>query len=106
MGYRSKIAAVVLLAGVAAACGSDRHSSAAFRLPRDGNVERGQAAFLALGCNNCHEVSGVDLPRPTVRPAVPVVLGGAVDAKLSDAYLATSIIYRLMSSLLTRKTKL
>ncbi|HEY1337172.1 MAG TPA: c-type cytochrome [Bryobacteraceae bacterium] len=92
MGYHSRLAAVALLAGAAAACGSGRHSAAAFRLPRDGDVQRGQAAFVALGCNKCHEVSGVDLPRPTVQPTVPVVLGGAVDAKLSDAYLATSII--------------
>lgn len=48
---------------------------------------------MALGCHSCHEVSGLDLPRPTVQPPVPVVLGGVVDAKLSDAYLVTSIIY-------------
>jgi hypothetical protein len=56
-------------------------------------VERGKAAFVALECNSCHEVSGVDLPRPTVQPPVPVILGGATDAKLSDAFLVTSIIY-------------
>ena len=50
-------------------------------------------AFVALGCNSCHEVSGVDLPRPTVQPPVPVILGGPVEARLSDAYLVTSIIY-------------
>ena len=82
--------AVFLSAG--AGC-SGRHSSAAFHLPPDGDVERGKAAFVALGCNGCHEVSGADLPRPTVQPPVPVVLGGATDARLSDAYLVTSIIY-------------
>jgi hypothetical protein len=38
-------------------------------------------------------VSGVDLPKPTVQPPVPVVLGGEIDQKLSDAYLVTSMIY-------------
>jgi len=93
MGPRSRL---LILAGwslVSAACNSGRYSAAAFHLPPDGNVERGKAAFVGLGCNTCHEVSGADLPAPTVQPPVPVVLGGAVDARLSDAYLVTSIIY-------------
>ena len=55
--------------------------------------KRGRAAFVDLGCNSCHEVSGVDLPRPTSQKIAPLVLGGTVDSKLSDAYLVTSIIY-------------
>ncbi|MBZ5623446.1 MAG: hypothetical protein LAQ69_32695 [Acidobacteriia bacterium] len=47
---------------------------------------------MKLGCHSCHEVSGLDLPRPTVQPLVPVVLGGEVDKKLSDAYLLTAMI--------------
>jgi hypothetical protein len=35
----------------------------------------------------------VDLPRPAAQPTAPVVLGGSVTSKLSDAYLVTSIIY-------------
>ncbi len=93
MAYRSKQLAVVLLLVAGAACGSGRTSPSAFRLPADGNIERGKTAFLALGCNSCHEVSGVDLPRPSVQPPVPVVLGGMVDTRLSNAYLVTAIIY-------------
>lgn len=48
---------------------------------------------MDLGCHSCHAVAGVDLPKPTVQPPVPVALGGEVDAKLSDAYLVTSMIY-------------
>jgi len=84
---------VIAAVAVGAACSPSRHSQSAFRLPPDGDAERGKAAFVALGCNTCHEVAGADLPRPTVQPPVPVVLGGAVDARLSDAYLVTSIIY-------------
>lgn len=93
MAYRLKLFAVVLLLMTSAACGPSRNSPAAFRLLPDGDVERGKAAFVALGCHSCHEVSGVDLPRPTVQPPVPVKLGGSVSARLSDSYLVTSIIY-------------
>ena len=81
----------------AVACNA-RYSSAAFHLPADGDAERGQAAFVTLGCNSCHEVAGVDLPRPTVQPPVPVLLGGTVDRRLTDAYMVTELIdpsYRL-----------
>jgi len=92
MRSRSIVISIVVLAVAGTGC-SGRHSASAFHLPRDGDIERGKAAFVALGCNSCHEVSGVDLSRPTVQPPVPVVLGGTVDARLSDAYLVTSIIY-------------
>ncbi|MGO9260180.1 MAG: c-type cytochrome [Bryobacteraceae bacterium] len=93
MESRSRLLTIAVLAMVSASCNSGRHSAAAFRLPPDGDADRGKAAFVTLGCNSCHEVSGADLPRPTVQPPVPVVLGGAVDSRLSDAYLVTSIIY-------------
>ena len=75
----------------AVAC-STRYSAAAFHLPGDGDAERGKAAFVTLGCSNCHEVSGADLPRPAVQPPVPVVLGGMVDRRVTDAFLVTEVI--------------
>lgn len=83
---------VVVLLGGTVACESGRHSSAGFRLPANGDVERGKATFLQLGCNQCHEVSGIDFPKPTVQPPVPVVLGGVVPSEPTDGYLVTSII--------------
>jgi mono/diheme cytochrome c family protein len=83
---------VAALSVVSTACLSGRYTSAGFHLPVDGNSERGKAAFVALGCHSCHEVAGVDLPRPTILPAVNVILGGEVDRRPSDAYLVTSII--------------
>lgn len=94
--YSVLLPIAVLLGAVA--CESGRHSPAGFRLPADGNVERGKAAFVALECHGCHEVSGVELPPPTVDPPVPVVLGGMALNEISDGYLAASIInpsYRL-----------
>jgi mono/diheme cytochrome c family protein len=87
-----KFLAFAALVALGAACGPGRHSAAAFRLPADGDVDHGRATFVALGCNSCHEVTGEDLPKPTVQPAVPVALGGVVGSRLSDAYLVTSII--------------
>lgn len=86
-----------MLAGLAfvlasVACESGRRSSAGFRLPADGDPERGKATFVAQGCHTCHRVSGMDLPAPSVEPPVPVVLGGEVTAEPADGYLVTSII--------------
>jgi mono/diheme cytochrome c family protein len=91
---------IATLLFAATACNTGRHSSAGFRLPDNGDPARGRAAFLALGCNHCHSVSGVDMPAPTVQPPVPVVLGGDVANEITDGYLVTSIInpnYQLAS---------
>lgn len=85
--------AAAALFSVIAGCDSGHHPSWGFRLPPDGNAERGKATFIALHCNNCHEVAGMDLGRPTVQPPVPVVLGGEVHNSLSDGYFVTAIIY-------------
>ena len=91
---RKAVKSLLLVAALAAAgCESGRHSASGFRLPPDGDIERGKVAFVALGCAACHEVSGGDMPRPTVQPPVPVVLGGVLDHEMSDGRLVTSIIY-------------
>ena len=83
----------VLSQAATVGCGAGRHSSEGFRLPPDGDVERGNAAFLTLGWNECHEVVGADLPTRTAQARVPVVLGGRVYQPITDGYLVTSIIY-------------
>jgi hypothetical protein len=87
-----KLWPIVVVLGGTMGCDSGRHSSAGFRLPANGDVERGKVAFVELGCNHCHEVTGMDLPRPSVQPPVPVVLGGLVPLEVTDGYLVTSII--------------
>ncbi len=64
-----------------------------FRLPPDGNAQRGKADFVALGCHNCHEVVGTDLPRPAERRMVAVTLGGVRYKQLTEGCLVTAIIY-------------
>ncbi len=92
MLHCSRALVIAALLGAGVACDSGRHSTAGFRLPADGNPERGRQAFSDLGCPACHRVVALDLPSPTVQPPVPVVLGGEVDRKLSDAYFVTSLI--------------
>lgn len=84
----------IILAGLILltfACTRGRLSPSGFRLPA-GNANRGKVAFMKYDCHTCHEVSGTDLAKPTVVPAVPVVLGGAIDIEKTDGYLVTSII--------------
>lgn len=85
--------AMAALAGAAVSCDSGHHPSWGFRLPPGGDVERGKAAFVELKCNSCHEVAALDLPKPTVQPAVPVVIGGVLHNSLSDGEIVTSIIH-------------
>jgi len=47
---------------------------------------------LALECQRCHEVPGMELPQPAVQPPVPVVLGGLVANEMTDGYLTASIV--------------
>jgi hypothetical protein len=83
--------AAIVLFGVTAACGG-RHSPAGFRLPENGDVKRGQVAFVELKCYACHTVANVDMPPPT-SVGLPVPLGGTVYEVRTDGYLVTSIIY-------------
>lgn len=92
MSTGSRLFLVAALLGAGVACDSGRHTTAGFRLPGDGNADRGKQAFVELGCNSCHAVIGTDLSRPTVQPAVPVFLGGEINKRLSDGYLVTAMI--------------
>ena len=87
-----KLLPIILLLGGVVACDTGRHSSAGFRLPLDGDVENGKASFVALGCYQCHQVSGVNLPKPAVQAPVMVALGGQVPTEVTDGYLVTSIV--------------
>lgn len=91
MLLHSNLVVLVALIGSGVACTTGRYSAAAFHLP-DGDADRGKVVFVSMGCPKCHVVTGADLEPPTVQPPVPVVLGGEVDHRLSNAYLVTSVI--------------
>jgi sulfur-oxidizing protein SoxX len=41
-----------------------------------GNVQRGREAFVALECNACHRVDGIELAQRPGAPPIDVALGG------------------------------
>jgi hypothetical protein len=85
---------LVLFGGLLGLSGcSDSRNLRRFHMPA-GNVERGQAAFVALKCTTCHTVTGVPaLPPPTVTPASQVVLGGDVIRLRTYGDLLTAIVH-------------
>lgn len=84
------VSIATVLAVVLLSCAGAR-SGAGFRLP-DGDPAAGKLAFEALKCHQCHRVQGVDFPAPSVKPPVPVVLGGEVPHVKTDGDILTSII--------------
>lgn len=93
MLQRPALWAIAVLLAAAPACDSGRRSAAGFRLPPDGDIERGKAAFLTLGCNRCHDIAGVDLPKPQGRPERVVILGGEIAREPNDGRLVRSVIW-------------
>lgn len=81
----------LLLALGLTGCDRGVKSGAGFRLP-EGDAEKGKAAFLALKCNTCHQVAGVDLPAPSSKGKLNVYLGGEVTKLRSYGELVTSVI--------------
>lgn len=73
------------------ACSSDAQQAIGFRLP-DGDVAKGEAAFVRLECHSCHSVAGVQMPEPTADGPVNVELGGSVGHIKTYGDLVTSII--------------
>jgi L-cysteine S-thiosulfotransferase len=78
---------LALLAG----CETSPQSGKGFTLP-EGDVVRGEAAFVALQCHACHSVSGVELPEREPELDRPVALGGEVTRISTYGELVASII--------------
>lgn len=93
MSNRSRVLLLAALLSAGAACNSGRYSPAGFRLPPDGDLERGRLTFAELGCPACHSVASTEAAKPAAQPSTTVILGGEVDRRLSDGYLVTSMIH-------------
>ena len=81
---------IALVACVAALSGCGPKSGLGFRLP-DGDAQRGREAFIALRCQACHQVEGLDLPSVGSGPA-SITLGGKIVKVKTYGELVTSII--------------
>jgi mono/diheme cytochrome c family protein len=80
-----------ILAILLGGCYGAPKSGAGLHLP-EGSIERGQAAFLALKCNQCHRVEGLELPAPTSTVATNIVLGGKVSRIQTHGELVTCVV--------------
>lgn len=68
------VSLVVVLAAAGASVACSGSAGERPGTPPQGDVERGRQAFIQLQCHTCHEVRGVNLPAPSIVPAV--ALGG------------------------------
>jgi len=66
-------------------------SEKGFRLP-DGDASAGRDAFVYMQCNQCHTISGVELPVIPFGEAPYVELGGEVSRVRTYGELVTAII--------------
>ncbi|MES2606466.1 MAG: hypothetical protein V4603_16145 [Pseudomonadota bacterium] len=75
------------------ACRTYPDYSSDFRFPiTTGDVTQGRAAFVALGCPQCHTVDGVELKNFTGTPFLSFPLGGEIIFAKTYGDLMTSII--------------
>ena len=93
MLQRPALWAIAVVLAVAPACEMGRRSAAGFRLPPDGDADRGKVAFVKLGCNQCHDVAGVAVPAHPARLERVIRLGGEVAREPGDGRLVRSIIW-------------
>lgn len=92
---KSLITAVVAIACAASlvACRTYPDYANDFRFPIErGDIQRGQEAFVAMGCHLCHTVDGVELvDNARLRP-VTVNLGGELIFAKTYGDIVTSIL--------------
>jgi hypothetical protein len=69
----------------------DSRSGRGLHLP-DGDIEKGKAAFVELGCPRCHEIVGVVAAAPGGEVPMIVRLGGPVRKVETYGELVTSIV--------------
>jgi L-cysteine S-thiosulfotransferase len=74
-------------------CATDPGYATQFRFPIfKGDLEKGRQSFVALGCNQCHTVNGVELPAYAGETPLTFDLGGKIWYVKTYAELVTSII--------------
>lgn len=86
------VRALVLIATALGVSACDRNARG-FALP-PGDADRGKAAFVALGCNQCHYIPDiVEKATEGPYPEVSVHLGGSVARVKAYGELVTAIIH-------------
>ena len=89
----STAVAAILCAITLVGCRTYPDAVSEFRYPIvRGDVQRGQQAFVKMGCNLCHTVDGVQLPDNAALRPVTINLGGDLTYAKTYGNLVTSII--------------
>ena len=83
--------AAILAVLVTTGCVSDPKSGKGFTLP-DGDAEAGKATYVALQCNACHKIAGVEQLAGGDQSELSIALGGEVTRIKTYGELVTSII--------------
>lgn len=87
----NKLLLLLIAVSMLTACGDPTKSGRGFTLP-EGDVERGEAVFIALQCNSCHKVHGrKDIPHAD-DSEITVNIGGTVRVIQNYGQLVTSVI--------------
>ena len=73
------------------ACEQVEQRQGAIHLP-EGDATKGAEHFVSLGCVNCHQVVGAELPDPVDAGPVRVLLGSNTGRAMSYNKLVTSIV--------------
>ena len=95
MNYKTPMVLVILFASIIlfSGCAVEPVTAPEFRFPIfRGSIENGKQSFVALGCNQCHTVNGVNLPAFQGVMPVNFELGGRIWYVKTYADLLTSII--------------
>ncbi len=72
-------------------CTRSPQSAAGFHLP-EGDLDRGKAAFVELGCNACHRIADTESSPIGLNPEQVVELGGEILWVKTYGQLVSSII--------------
>ena len=81
----------LLLVAALSACTMESPSVKGFVLP-GGDEALGEQVFIKYGCNGCHTIPGVDLPRIEPEPALILEIGGDVYRVKNEGELLTAVI--------------
>ena len=82
---------LIILLFLLASCDFGPNSGRGFSLP-EGDVEKGRATFVELGCNTCHSVGDIEHVARAEEPDINIRLGGNVSVVKTYGDLVTSVI--------------
>ena len=82
---------LIILLFLLASCDFGPNSGRGFSLP-EGDVEKGHATFVELGCNTCHSVGDIEHVARAEEPDINIRLGGNVSVVKTYGDLVTSVI--------------